>query len=256
MHRANASGMMKTPHPLWDQLRHPRGPLTRALRRAGLTAVGTYGAYLVYGLLRPGLLRGQATAAERAVLLPGDALIADPDWVTDFAIEIAAPPAAVWPWIVQLGYGRAGWYSWYPLDNGGVPSADEIVPELQALATGDVIPDGPRAADGYGIWRVVELQPERALVLRSRRDPVSGLEISLDADPARGSIDCTWCFALAPRPGARTRLHVRVRARSHGELARGVLGRVARAFFGLGDKVMENTMLDGIRARAERKEAA
>ena len=59
--------------------------------------------------------------------------------------DIAAPPERVWPWRVQMGAGRAGWYSYDRIDNGGRPSADRIVPELQRLAVGDVMPAVPGA---------------------------------------------------------------------------------------------------------------
>jgi hypothetical protein len=143
-----------------------------------------------------------------------------------------------------MGYGRAGYYGWYRYDNGGVASADMIVPQLQRLAVGDTIPDGPLANAGYGAWRVIQIVPERTLVLYSRRHPWSGREV-VDETPF---IDCSWVFLLTPHAD-HTRLHVRVRATFEGN--RRVLAKLARVFFGVGDAVMENTMLDGIRARAE-----
>lgn len=141
----------------WDLINHPRGPVTRSLRRASQTALGTYAAYILHGLRHPALLLPGVTAPERAAPLPGDELVPDPSWVTDFAVDIEAAPGEVWPWLVQIGYGRAGWYTWFPLDNNGLPSADDIIAELQTLAVGDVIPDGPRAAEGYGKWFVRRL---------------------------------------------------------------------------------------------------
>jgi hypothetical protein len=153
-----------------------------------------------------------------------------------------------------MGYGRAGWYTWFPLDNGGVPSAEAIVPALQQLAIGDVFPDGARAAEGFGIWRVRLLDPQRALVLHSRRNPVTGRELPNEKATASGrasAIDCSWAFVLVST-GPATRLHVRVRARLEGRLASAPVAAATRLFFGLGDNVMENSMLEGIRARAER----
>jgi proline iminopeptidase len=223
-------------------------PLVRRLRHS---ALGTYTAYLAHGVRHPTLLRSRASATERASRLPGDPLIESPDWTTDFTMVIQASASDIWPWLVQMGYGRAGYYAWYRYDNGGVASADMIVPELQALAVGDVVPDGPRAREGFGVWRVVELLPDRALVLHSRREPWSGRELA-DRDP-EACIDCSWAFVLSPIDDVRTRLHVRVRARfDHASARSKLLARLARLFFGLGDSVMENTMLDGIRERAER----
>lgn len=234
----------------WERVRHPRSLVGRALRRGALTAPGTYGAYLLYGLRHPALLRSTVTAAERDEALAGDHLVERPDWVTNFGIDIAAPPAQVWPWIVQLGYGRAGWYTWFPLDNGGVPSADAIIPALQTTAVGEVIPDGPRAAEGFGIWRVQALEPARSLVLYSRREPVSGREVTPGEIASSPFIECSWVFALLEPQQGRTRLRVRVRARFHARIK--IWAHAARLLFGLGDNVMENTMLAGIRLRAER----
>ena len=147
-----------------------------AVHRFRHSALGTCAAYIAHGLRHPTLLRSHATRDDRAARLFGDELVDDPDWVTDFATDIDAAPADVWPWLVQMGYGRAGYYAWYRYDNGGVASADMIVPELQELAVGDTIPDGPRAREGFGVWRVVELVPRRALVLHSRRHPWTGEE--------------------------------------------------------------------------------
>ena len=110
-----------------------------------------------------------STALERRRPIPGDDVVRTPDVTTDHAITIDAPPAAVWPWLVQVGWGRAGWYTARWVDrllfpaNG--PSADRIVPELQDIAVGTFIPDGPPETE-CGL-HVVQLEPERALVLRS-----------------------------------------------------------------------------------------
>ncbi|HEY0715790.1 MAG TPA: hypothetical protein VGF45_24110 [Polyangia bacterium] len=201
-------------------------------------------------------MRSTAERFERAEPLPGDEVVADPDWTTNFAIDVAARPEAVWPWLLQMGYGRAGWYTWFPLDNGGVPSADTVVPALQDVKVGDVFPDGPRAAEGFGVWRVRRLDPNRALVLHSRREPVTGREIPTDGQAAKdirtdpGFIDCTWAFVLVPTPSG-TRVRVRVRAGLRGRLAKPGLAKLARLLFGVGDNVMENSLLVGLRARAE-----
>jgi hypothetical protein len=75
------------------------------------------------------------------------------------ATILPAPPERVWPWLVQMGGGRAGWYSWDWLDNNGQPSVDRIVPEWQSLDVGRQL-KGPANR-----WIVVVVEPDRALVL-------------------------------------------------------------------------------------------
>jgi hypothetical protein len=219
------------------------------MQRLRHSAFGSYAAYVAHGLRHPVLLRSQATDKERTTSLDGDELVRDPNWIANFTTEIHASVAEVWPWLVQMGYGRAGYYAWNRYDNGGVASADMIVPELQDLRVGDVIPDGPDADLGFGIWRVVTLDAERSLVLHSRRHPWNGRELA--GDDWEPFIDCSWAFVLTPLAADRTRLHVRVRAALHAGTTSRVLAKLARMFLGLGDCVMENTMLDGIRVRAE-----
>src|SRR5215470_12006613 len=86
-------------------------------------------------------------AGEAGRSLPGDALVADAKVGWTHAITIRARPAEIWPWLVQMGCRRAGWYSYDGLDNGGVPSAERIVPELQRVQVGDIFPMTPKAQD-------------------------------------------------------------------------------------------------------------
>jgi proline iminopeptidase len=225
--------------------------LRSTIRQVATSAAGTYAAYVAHGVLHPALLRANAGLDARAAL-PGDELVPDPHWVTTFATRIHAPRDVVWPWLVQIGYGRAGWYTWYRWDNGGVASADRIVPELQDLAVGDEIPDGPRAHEGFGVWRVHTLARPSAMVLFSRRNPMTGREIAPDDRSDEKFIACSWAFALAPTAENECKLRVRVRARlERFEHAR-LLARGAHLLFGVGDTVMERTLLDGVRDRAER----
>ena len=92
------------------------------------------GAYTL--VVRPRLLRWGATDDEVRRPYPGADLIPGGTRSATNAITIDAPPAKVWPWLVQMGYGRAGWYSWHRLDNWGRASADRIHPEWQAIAVG------------------------------------------------------------------------------------------------------------------------
>ena len=184
-----------------------------------------------------------STARERDLVLPGDRIVGRPQVVTDHAVTVDAPPSAVWPWLLQMGWGRGGWYTARWVDrllfpaNG--PSAEAVVPELQDLAVGDFIPDGPPETE---CGMVVErLEPERALVLHSNSHlPLSWRE--------RAELDWSWAFVLHPLDdGRRTRFHFRSR------------WTTAPWWFTLGgwlvvvpaDFVMSRAMLRGVKERAE-----
>jgi hypothetical protein len=230
--------------------RHGRGSLATKVRSVATSALGTYGAYLGYGLLH-GDLRKPFDGAEANAPLAGDDLVARPDSMKTFVRDIWAPPDAVWPYLVQMGFGRGGWYGWYPMENGGRGSLPGVIGLWQELAVGDVIPDGPRASEGLGVWRVVELEPSRAMVLFSRRVLTTGREIEPGVRAGEPTVECSWAFVLRRIAGG-CRLIVRVRAKFVGADAFGLTGRVLRRVFDVGDTVMEWTMLDGIKHRAER----
>ena len=138
--------------------------------------------------------------------LPGDELVGDAKIRWSHAITIRAHPADIWPWLVQMGCRRAGWYSYDGLDNGGVPSAARIVPELQRVRVGDIFPMTPKAEDRF-VVRAVE--PARALVLGDAAGQMS------------------WAFVLEPVDEASTRLITR----SRGAIDRLVLGLMLRVFW-------------------------
>jgi hypothetical protein len=122
-------------------------------------AVGALGTLTVLAAYRhwiqPWQHRWGATDEEVRRPMPGDELLPGAASTTR-AITIAAPPEQVWPWLIQIGYGRAGWCSYDWIDNDGQPSADHIIPQLQQLQVGDQIQilssTGPRV-------REVEPQP-------------------------------------------------------------------------------------------------
>ncbi|HTJ42967.1 MAG TPA: hypothetical protein VL463_12775 [Kofleriaceae bacterium] len=144
-------------------------------------------------LIRMALMPLVRAAAERAWRIEGDDVVEDPRAQLTHATIIDAPPRDVWPWLLQMGCQRAGWYSWDLLDNHGKPSADHIIPELQHLAIGDVLPARPTGAEGFEVIRIV---PERALVLRGVSPAWTG----------------TWSFVLVPIGSGQTRLVTRYRA--------------------------------------------
>lgn len=157
-----------------------------------------------FALLRPRMLRTGATAEEFQGPYPGDGLIPGGTRSATMAVTINAPRSRVWPWLVQMGTNRGGWYSWDRLDNFGRASTRTIHPEWQDIAVGDHLAGTP---DGSQWWEVAALNPERFL----------GLRMSLDLrgrpfDPAdqrpRCFTDSLWGFELKDAPGGRTRLVV------------------------------------------------
>ena len=109
-------------------------------------------AYLRY--VRPWQLTWGATGAEVARRLPSDDLVPRPTFDATRAITFEAPPEQVWPWLVQIGLTRAGWYSYDLLDNLGRHSAREIIPELQHLHPGDIVPMSPDGKQGMAVLSV------------------------------------------------------------------------------------------------------
>ena len=132
-------------------------------RRSIVVGVGAAAALvaLYVKVVWPWGLRWGATDEEVAQPMPGDEVVAKADLTVTRAITIHAPPEDIWPWLVQIGSGRAGWYSYDRIDNAGVPSATEIIPELQHLEVGDLVP----MVVGKPIepW-VKELEPNRRML--------------------------------------------------------------------------------------------
>ena len=111
-------------------------------------------------LYRPWSLSWGATEAEISRQMPGDDILEQPTFIATRAVSIKASPAEIWPWIIQIGYQRAGFYSYDRLDNAGIPSAENILPAYQGLQVGDLI---PITKDINA--RVIELEPYRSMVL-------------------------------------------------------------------------------------------
>lgn len=138
--------------------------------------------------------RVSASPHEVASALPGDDLVPHAVVVMDRAFTLAAPPEEVWPWLVQLGKRRAGWYLPRSVERLLPPSRRAIrhlEPRWQGLAVGDVIPDWGGRDETF---EVALLDPPRALVHTSRR----------------GRTDLSWALCLTARDG-RTRLQLRLR---------------------------------------------
>jgi len=171
-----------------------------------------------------------ATDVEAARTMPGDELLPRPDTLSTRAVTIDAPPSAIWPWLVQLGTGRGGAYTYDWIENLfglGMHSADRILPQFQQLAVGDVLPVGP---GGPGM-RVAVCDAEGTLAFRSE----DGRWV--------------WIFGLYPT-AAGTRLVSRNRISTPN--ASRLAGAVSRIVMEPGSLVMERKMLLGIKKRAER----
>ena len=197
------------------------------LGRAGgtLMAIAAGGIVaLVYRVaIRPWHLRWGATDEELTRPMPGDDLLPGSGSATR-AITIEASPEAIWPWLVQLGYGRAGWYSYDWIDNDFKPSADRIVPQFQELEAGD---------------RIL-MMPSMGFEVKAVDEPhsiVSLLEYG----------STSWCLALYPSADGTTRLVSRWRPR----FERSVAGFFMNLLVEPGAFVMEQKMLRTIRDRAE-----
>ena len=196
------------------------------------------------GLIYLGQTYG-STAEERRRPLTGDDIVPNPDVVTNHATTIDAPPEAVWPWLVQMGWHRAGWYTARWVDKllfpANWPSANRIIPGLQDIHLGAFIPDGaPETECGFIVER---LEPQRALALHS----TSHLPASW-RQRHKATLDWTWAFSLAPIDGGqRTRFLFRSR------------WNTAPWWFTLGgwllivpaDFLMSRDMLRGVKQRAE-----
>jgi hypothetical protein len=173
--------------------------------------------------------RWGATAAELAGSMPGDELLPHAQFRATRAIMIDAPPRAVWPWLVQVGALRAGWYSNDLLDNLGRPSATTIVPDLQHLEVGQWVPMAPSGPPSdRNAFRVHSFEVNEWLLWTKP--------------------DSTWAWRLTPTDHG-TRLVTRVHAVYdwHHPLS-ALLGVVLMEF---GDFAMQRRMLRGIKARAE-----
>ena len=147
-----------------------------------------------------------ATRAESRTFLPGDEIVSGAKSPSTMAVTIDVPPSEVWPWLVQMGCDRAGFYSWDRLDNGGRPSATEIHPEWQDLEVGDRMLCTP---DSRYWFRVGRLEPERLLVLRSSIDVRGHTPFDPAGPRPRFSVDGVWTFVLDELPDGKTRLVVR-----------------------------------------------
>jgi hypothetical protein len=158
--------------------------------------------------------------------MPGDDLLHGAAFCATRAITIDAAPEDVWPWLVQVGFGRAGFYSYDWADNLGRPSATTLLPQYQDVQVGDLAAPMADPANDATAFRVVQSDPPRTLVW---------------AKP-----DSTWSWALMPVGDRGTRLVTRLRA----QYRTTPFLPVTVALMELGDFPMMRRMLLGIAQRA------
>jgi hypothetical protein len=207
---------------------------------------------ILSGLVAPALLRtarhSGVEAADIARSLPGDELIADPELQIDRASVIGASAADLWPWIVQLGKGRAGWYMPRMIERLAVwpprkRASRTIVDEFQTLAPGDRVADwGP----GDPLFEVASLDPARSLVYLSRRDRTHGWGWPTADAPATDVMAFSWALVIEPVDDSSSRLHIRLRG---GFGRRRPLRPLVAAFGGLLDYVTIVLLFAGLRER-------
>ena len=177
-------------------------------------------------IYRPWALTWGSTNEEIARPMPGDEVLAQPTFNATRAVTIEATPEEIWPWIIQIGYRRAGFYSYDLLDNDGIPSSERILPEYQTLKVDDLIPLS-KTAD----VRVTELDPPRFMVL------VFEVEGTWS--------DATWVWGLYPEDAEHTRLVTRLRVDAR--------GFIPQMFLDLGEIIMMRKCMLGIKRRAEQR---
>ncbi len=201
---------------------------------AGLVLLGAAAVAAYRVPLRRWYLTWGATPDEVTGAIPGDDLLPEPDMLSTRAVIVGAPASAIWPWLVQMGSGRGGAYTYDWIENLlglNMHSVDEVLPQYQSLQVGDVLPGGPTGP----FMTCAVLEKDRALVWRSD--------------------DGRWIWSFLLRPDVRgTRLISRNRIADPG--ASPLRRLVDRVVMEPGSLVMERKMLLGIKQRAERLAAA
>ncbi|HEU5183892.1 MAG TPA: hypothetical protein VFU01_04950 [Gemmatimonadaceae bacterium] len=176
-----------------------------------------------------------AKRSERAAPLPGDALLQPCTGSATHAITIRRPRREVWPWLLQMGAGRAGWYSYDFIDNGREHSAERVIPELQDVDVGSIMPGVPGTKDAF---MVLSVEPEHCLIL-------------CVVSPDDAHLMVTWAFVLEePEPGV-TRLIVRARVGRGYHPPFGLPMWAMRSLVKWGHGIMQAKQLRGIARRAE-----
>lgn len=170
--------------------------------------------------------------------LPGDGLLDGARYSLTHAIEIEAPPALVWPWLMQLGCDRAGWYSIDLLDHGGAPSFEHLVTSWATREVGEIVATTLAKDGGY---EVMAVEQDHLYVIGGETDRLGG------------HVAMTWAFVLEPIGGDATRLLTRVRARGTPRWSEWLQGRI---IFPPVHAIMQHAQLAKLKRLAEREALA
>jgi hypothetical protein len=199
------------------------GFIMKILMWAGILSV--FLVLFIIVIYRPWAINWGATEIEIKRAMPGDKIVANPTFNATRAVTIQAQPEEIWPWIVQIGYQRAGFYSYDRLDNDGIPSSKKIIPEYQSLKIGDKI---PVSASTY--TEVIDLNPNQSMVLQFQNCGVW--------------TNSTWAWELYKESPECTRLLTRLRVPANNIIFKTAL-ELIEIF------MMRKCML-GVKQRAER----
>jgi hypothetical protein len=197
----------------------------RTAAAAGLGAAAALGAYLRW--IRPRAFSWGATRDEASRAMAGDEVCPRPQLNATRAVTVSARPEDVWPWLVQWGWNRAGFYSYDLLDNLGRPSARQILPQFQHLQVDDWVPMGGKTTP-YTAYQVARLDPGRLMLWRKDGG--------------------TWLWLLEPGGTGQTRLITRLRSRYTWTRPTIVTELILME---IGDPFMMRRCLLGIKQRAE-----
>ena len=179
-------------------------------------------AVLFHTIYRPWQMYWGAVDEEISRVMVGDNIIKNSDFNSTRAVTINASPERIWPWLIQIGYKKAGFYSYDFLDNNGIPSAERIIPEYQDLKAGDQLPLTKNST-----IKVDSLERNKYLLLVTK------------------TRNMTWSWGLYKISEQQTRLVSRLRVRMDNNFK--------KIFWDVFEIIMMRKHLLGIKKRAERK---
>ncbi len=210
----------------------------------GLVGAASVATAVFTPMLRPWRTSWGATPEEVERTLPGDEYIEQPKWEATHAITIAETAENIWPWLVQIGQGRGGFYSYEFLENLAgcdIHNADRILPEFQNLKVGDVIHLHPKSPP----IPVVAIEPNRYILLHA----CNSVSTHVDSNEPDEYVNVSWLFYLKPIDDTSCRLISRWRSDYKQTLAN-KLG-YGPTFIEPISFVMDRKMLLGIKERVE-----
>jgi hypothetical protein len=178
-------------------------------------------------IIRPWHLKWGATTKEVKLCLPGDEIVRKPDFNATRGISISAPPEEIWKWIIQIGSRRAGWYSIDWMDNAGIKSSYEILPDFQRIEIGQFIPFTPDQKNG--LW-VKEFKEYEYILWSDKENKAS------------------WLWYLYTNEDNKTRLITRLRTK----YAWKSIWIIYYLIYDFGDIIMMKKCMNGIKKRAEK----